>query len=172
MRKLLFIRHAAAEDPENAAREGRSEFKRELTSEGMKKFQGSVHALTKVHADVELILHSPLVRARQTAELLFNAYPRAEVRSCDELAPGMRFVNLVALLNDLEFSEIALVGHEPDFGQAISAAISASGSTNINVKKGSAILVSFRDKIRPGEGCLEWSITAAQLNAFAGNLLD
>ena len=168
MRKLLFIRHAAAEDPENAAREGRSEFERELTSEGMKKFQGSVHALTKVHADVELILYSPLVRARQTAELLFNAYPRAEVRSCDELAPDMRFVNLVALLNDLEFSEIALVGHEPDFGQAISA----SGSTNINVKKGSAILVSFRDQIRPGEGCLEWSITAAQLNAFAGNLLD
>ena len=172
MRKLIFIRHAAAEDPEIAAREGRSEIERKLTSMGVKKFCGSVRGLKKVHADIELILHSPLVRAQQTAELLCNAYPRAEVRSDKELAPGMCFENLAALLDTLDFSEIALVGHEPDFGQAISAAINVSETAKINVKKGSAILVSFSDQICPGEGCLEWSITNEQLCSFDSNGKD
>ncbi len=167
MRSLLFVRHEAAENIDAALAAGRTEEERRLTEDGIRMFRKAALQIAVVHDELDLVLHSPLVRARQTAELLVEMFPGASMNDCESLSPGMQFVELVKILNQTGKDSIALVGHEPDFSQAISDAICAKGSARIDVKKGSAILVNFGDQFAEATGCLAWSITAAQLNKFA-----
>jgi phosphohistidine phosphatase len=62
------------------------------------------------------VISSPLLRARQTADLLVGALtaPRPEVKLCDELAPGGKRRRLSRFLKDLGVDSVVLVGHQPD----------------------------------------------------------
>ncbi|MFT5476533.1 MAG: phosphohistidine phosphatase [Planctomycetota bacterium] len=107
--RLLLIRHAAAVDI------ARSDAERELTPAGMAEFAASVRGLKTLDLSLTRVLHSPYLRAAQTAELcrplLSNPEAQDAIEPCEELAdvPSSR---LLRHLTDAEAS-IALVGHEP-----------------------------------------------------------
>src|SRR5690349_23208472 len=66
---LLVIRHAIAEDKENFAATGRSDDQRPLTDAGRTKMRRGTQGLRTLIGKVAMLASSPLVRARETAEI-------------------------------------------------------------------------------------------------------
>jgi phosphohistidine phosphatase len=97
---LAIIRHGVAED-------GADDFSRALTARGRKRFKAVVAGLGELGQRFELVLHSPKVRALETAELLAPLAERLEVTTLLARAPSP------ALLDLLKADPMAVVGHEP-----------------------------------------------------------
>ena len=106
--KLFIIRHGEAK------RNGKSDYERELTSQGEKDVTRVSAYLNKIKILPDLILSSPLFRAKQTAEII------AQNLECDpkniyydeDIAYG-RLEQIIALLKEPEFKTGILVGHMP-----------------------------------------------------------
>jgi phosphohistidine phosphatase len=110
---------------------------RPLTPAGSKKFAESVPGLAEMDVVIDFVLTSPLVRARETAQLLAAGLkPKpaiAEDRSARARrpAPGDRRGDQDARE---AASPLALVGHEPDLGELAAQLLGARGM--IEFKKG------------------------------------
>ena len=101
--KLHVIRHAIAADSAEMADEVRP-----LTDAGRREFEGVVRGLARMGAGFDLLLHSPLARAVETADLLAPLV-RGERRVSANLAKAPS----VELLSELRGESVAIVGHEP-----------------------------------------------------------
>lgn len=131
---IYLIRHGIAgeRDPEQWP----DDSLRPLTSKGKKRFRRAARGLVRLVPEVDALLTSPLVRARQTAEALTKAgWPVPEI--CDELAQGDAGALVRALLAYRELDSIALVGHEPYLSRFAAAALGGSAPWT-EMKKGSA----------------------------------
>src|SRR5882757_8839119 len=111
--KLLMIRHAIAIDREDAG--DMPDESRELTAEGVRKMKQNVSGLRRLKMKINEIWTSPLVRARQTAELVHSGLQLVDgLREVDELKPDGDFESLLDKLRGAaSLSGVALVGHEP-----------------------------------------------------------
>jgi phosphohistidine phosphatase len=103
---LLVVRHATAEehhpDLPDAARA--------LTEDGRRRFAQVVRGLAHLELTLDLLLHSPLLRAVETADLLcrlLSPTGRTAVSAALAAAPGPE------LLAELSGNHVAVVGHEP-----------------------------------------------------------
>ena len=139
--KLFFLRHGLAGD--------RSEWKgndasRPLTDEGVKKMKRAAATLDELDLKLDVIITSPLVRARQTAEIAAQKLNlNSKLVKDQRLAPGFNVDHLRAvLLNHPGVNAVMLIGHEPDFSETISALV---GGGRIVCKKGGLALVELPD---------------------------
>jgi phosphohistidine phosphatase len=111
MKTLLLLRHAKAE---NAA-PGSSEFNRALNERGKKEAQAIGTFIRKHDLTFDLVLCSPAVRARETAELVLAAAEvTANVRYDQRIyEAGPR--QLLEVISEVEEdkSGVLLVGHNP-----------------------------------------------------------
>jgi len=103
--QLYLCRHAAASpgDPDEL---------RELTPAGVVQARALGRLLAETDRPPTVVVSSPLVRAKQTAEALCRE-TRAELRVDERLAPGAGVGELRAVLDDLA-GPVATVGHQPD----------------------------------------------------------
>ena len=147
--KILFVRHAIAEDPLDF--KGHDDLLRPLTAEGQHKARKHFKALAKFYEPPELIVSSAAVRARQTADLLAEVFPKAARDERTLFNPGADHAAFVRWLRDLDrnLERVALVGHEPDLSLMIGGAV-AQGRLNIEVKKAACIEVDC-NRIGRGE---------------------
>lgn len=147
--KLLFVRHAIAEDPLDF--KGHDDLLRPLTDEGRHKARKLFKLLAKFYAPPELIVSSEAIRSRQTADLLAETFPKATRSESAVFNPGADHAALARWLRDLDrnVERIALVGHEPDLSLMIGGAV-AHGRLNIQVKKAACIEVDC-NRIGRGE---------------------
>jgi phosphohistidine phosphatase len=101
-------------------------------------------AIALLRLETDVILASPLLRARQTAGILAKALRMEKVLTVDErLAPGFGAPQLRKILAEhRSLKGILLVGHEPDFSRAISA---CTGGGRVEIKKGSLARVDIQD---------------------------
>lgn len=102
--ELLIVRHAIAEP----AAPGQQDFERPLSERGIERFGQVVAALDRIELRIDLLLHSPLVRAVQTAELMAPLLVGAREETDLLAMPPSR-----QLLEGLDAERTALVGHEP-----------------------------------------------------------
>ncbi|RBM01472.1 phosphohistidine phosphatase SixA [Acidithiobacillus ferridurans] len=111
--QLVLVRHGKAEDP--AARS--SDLERELTTTGRSTVKGMAQGLRLCVSGKVVIWTSPLPRARQTADILANAFKVKKVREHDAIAAGDLEV-LASDWRDLDPQPKALilVGHQPHLG--------------------------------------------------------
>ena len=116
------LRHGDAE-----AGEGKPDAERELTQKGEQQSVDAGRALRKLGVELDVCLTSPKVRAKRTAELACDALDCA-VEEDDRLAGGDFDPVEVAAGR----GEVMLVGHEPDFSQAVAL---VTGS-RVKMKKG------------------------------------
>ena len=146
--ELLLLRHAKAE---NAAA---SDAERALTERGRKQAAKVGQFLKRNELVPQVILASPLVRARQTAEIVSDnaAAPSPVIESW--LACGMRPAEaLEELCAYDQFQRIALVGHNPDFEYLATWLL---GSQCGGVHVGKASVIYFSRLSPPSQGaCLE-----------------
>ena len=150
--EIYLIRHAIAEE---RGEEWPDDDLRPLTEEGVQRFREAAQGLLAFEAPPDRILTSPLVRARQTAELLAAATrPRAPLAVMEELAPGYPPPKVLSKVRKTEDKgPVALVGHEPDLGHLVAHLLGASRP--LPFKKGGMCRI---DVVwgRPPRGTLVW----------------
>jgi phosphohistidine phosphatase len=162
--ELYLIRHADA----LALGEGgiTEDADRPLSPSGIEQARRLGRALREKELRVGVVLTSPLLRARQTAEEMLGAWNSAppELRICDELAPGGRPKRLARLLRSQGSDAIALVGHQPDLS-GHTAWLVGSKKAQIDIVKAGVAFVVCDGRPGKGGGVLEWLLTPDWLGA-------
>jgi phosphohistidine phosphatase len=104
--ELLVVRHGIAEEHAESGVDA----DRALTAEGRERVQRIAQRLVELELRVDRLLHSPWLRAVQTAQALAPIVKSsAAIAPCEDLArPPAR-----ALLAELRGDRLAVVGHEP-----------------------------------------------------------
>jgi phosphohistidine phosphatase len=166
---LLVVRHAIAEDRETFAQSGRDDGERPLTNAGRKKMVQGVQGLTRVVPQLDVLASSPLVRARQTAEIVAEAYGGIAIEEVEALASGADAATVTAWLRDTGASgTVAVVGHEPDLSGLVCYLLAGADDAFVELKKGAACLVTFAGEPRAGGGELKWSLAPKHLRLLGG----
>lgn len=154
--QLFIVRHALAED---VADDG-TDFSRRLTRKGRKRFAKLVEKLAEAGMAVDIIATSPLLRTRETAEILAEALPqrrRPEVQVVDALAPSSNWQALVEWTIRQDAASVAWVGHAPCVGRLVAATI-GDGTASVRMQKGAVASIRLDDGLgQPGD--LEWLAT-------------
>jgi phosphohistidine phosphatase len=161
--ELYLIRHGVAEERGDAWPDDE---KRPLTEEGMTRLRKAARGLSRVGIVFDIVLSSPLVRARQTAEIVAGGpAPRPALVYIESLTPGASYAALVAdLEKHTRKTRIALVGHEPGIGELAARLI---GSRHpIEFKKGAICRIDVDDVPPSGPGDLRWFLTPKILGAL------
>jgi phosphohistidine phosphatase len=141
--ELYLIRHGDAV-PQHAPGI-KNDADRTLTEEGKKELKRIAAGLAKVAEPPQIILTSPLIRARQTAEIVCQAFnlPGHVLQEDGRLSAGASPQNILELLQTLTQERVALVGHEPDFSRFISWLICGQARGNVAMKKGGVARIDF-----------------------------
>lgn len=154
---IYLVRHGIA-----AARfAGTDDRARALTPEGFEKMRFIKDALANLGVKFDEIWTSPLLRARQTADILATgARKDIPVKTVASLEPGGDFGALRTLLAEhAHLESVALVGHEPCLSEFMSHLLGASPSLMIRFKKGGVALVEIDDFKSPLRGELCWLLS-------------
>ena len=161
--ELYFIRHGLAEERGDAWPD---DAKRPLSDEGMSRLRKAARALTRIDVTIDVVLTSPLVRTRQTAEIVASALdPRPSLVNVDSLKPDGSYAAVIADLDKHSRKcRIALVGLEPMIGELAARFI---GSRHpIEFKKGAVCRIDVVDLPPAGPGELRWLLTPKILRAL------
>ena len=161
--ELYLIRHGiAAERGEDYP----DDSKRPLTSSGIKRLQQEGRGLNALDVSFDQIIASPLLRTKQTADILAEALKvRPAVTTSDSLAPaGTPAAVFHELGRHMRKGRIALVGHEPNLGELAARLIGAR--TPIPFKKGGICRIDFEVFPPKGTGQLRWFVTPGMLRAL------
>jgi phosphohistidine phosphatase len=146
--ELYFLRHGIAAE---AGPEGSGDAGRPLTEKGIARVKEEARGLRRLDVRPDIVLSSPLVRARQTAEIVRKAFG-VESRLVDALAPGCDLERLSGLLGEYRSAErVMVVGHEPDFSTLICELTGA----RVLLKKGGLARVDL-EMVDAGAGTLVW----------------
>jgi phosphohistidine phosphatase len=161
--RICLVRHAiAVERGSGGYGDDRA---RPLTPEGRKRMAEAAKGLASLLTP-EAIHTSPVLRARQTAEILTRAW-RAPVFELEALGRGDHAGTLAAL-NAAGNETSAAVGHEPWMSELLSYLV--SGEPDVvatSFKKGGAALIDCGDRLVPGTGMLIWFMPPAALRRLA-----
>jgi phosphohistidine phosphatase len=127
---------------------------RPLTKKGRQQSQ-RLGAFLEAHAvRPDVIVSSPLVRARQTAEIVAEALGMT-VKIDRRLGSGFGQRELWAVLDEVGGREVMLVGHDPDFSSLLTYLIDAAG---LHMRKGTLATIDLQTQLGDGEGELRWLV--------------
>jgi len=152
--KLYVLRHADADSS------APSDELRALSPKGLDQTV-RVAEFCKDRAQVpDVILHSPVRRARETAELFGQSVESHHLIEVTWLDCGMSpEVGLKELATYYEFPSVLLVGHEPDLSQLIATCLGLGDPRALHLRKASLACLEL-DTLTAGGGRLEWLLTA------------
>jgi len=110
----------------------------------------------------DLILSSPYLRSKQTAQLV-AAELDEEITLTDLLTPDGNPLELIRELNDEKPQSVLLVGHEPYLSGLISVLVTGESKAAIELKKGGLCKLSA-DRVAFGQcATLNWLLTPKQM---------
>jgi phosphohistidine phosphatase len=157
--KLYIVRHALA--GERGDPQYPDDRLRPLTDEGRKRFTNAVKHLSDVGVAPQAVATSPLVRCRQTAEILVERVSsRPKLIELPALEPGSDLDALIEWTKDQQLNEVAWVGHAPDVNDLAAALVGARGDAAIRFAKGAIACIAFDAEAARGAGELQWLVTA------------
>jgi phosphohistidine phosphatase len=136
---------------------------RPLTDEGVIQARQLADTLRHRGIELDVVLTTPLLRARRTAEILLENWhgdPAPELIVENRLAPECKPRKLIRVLRDIQKERVAVVGHQPDLGTWASWLI-GSKKAYINFAKAGAAHIVWERDLKKGGGALIWLITPA-----------
>lgn len=158
---LYIIRHAWAH--EHDSQRWPNDADRPLTDDGCQRFEKVAKALVKRGVSPSRIATSPLVRCRQTAEILQkHLSKRVVLDQLDALAPGSDLRRALDWTQAQPDDDVAWVGHMPDVAE-LTAALIGRGEASIHFAKGATAAICMK-RLVPGQGQLQWLATAKVLD--------
>ena len=165
--KLLLVRHAIAEEAGAFVVAGGSDAQRPLTEIGRKKMRKGANRLRSQLGQIDILACSPLLRARETAEIIARAFgdpPFVERPELDYSQPPEAVVEWLA--GCPSGATVVAVGHEPQLGLLSGLLLADAPRPLIAFRKGGVALLEFRGRAAAGEGVLHWALTAGQLRSL------
>jgi phosphohistidine phosphatase len=159
--RIYIVRHAWAEDRDEAVYP--NDDLRPLARKGRKRFRRLARRLAKRGFNAAQIATSPLVRCRQTADILAD-YTASEplIIEVDALRPGSQLEPLLEWTRKQEGQDVAWVGHAPDVDR-LTAALIGGDHAAIEFEKGAVAAIEFADSPAAGQGVLRWLAVAELL---------
>jgi phosphohistidine phosphatase len=165
---LYILRHGIAVEPGTPGYAKDAD--RPLTPEGERKLLQIAEAMEALDLTFDLILSSPYLRARQTAEIVAEALKaRKKLEFSDSLVPGGNTKKLVELLNRLQPppENVLLVGHEPYLSGLVSLLVSGEATLAVVMKKGGLCKLATESLKHGRCAALEWLLTPKQMALMA-----
>jgi len=163
---LYIVRHAIAADRGTPGYEDDSQ--RPLTDNGRKKMKKISRSLDRLGLQLDVILTSPYVRARDTAKILADRFSMTEkIYFSENLIPPGNFEALVFEIHEkYDLANVALVGHEPMLSSLISWLTTGETEARIMLKKGGVAFLSSDSLFQDGRATLQWLLTPALMVEF------
>jgi phosphohistidine phosphatase len=160
---LYIVRHAIAVERGTPGYEDDSQ--RPLTDAGAKKMKKIAKGIHQLGIELDVILTSPYVRARDTAKILADRFDMSDrIYSSENLIPPGNFENLVFEIHEkYDLANIALVGHEPMLSSLVSWLTTGDTDARIMLKKGGAAYLASDSLYQDGRAALEWLLTPSLL---------
>lgn len=148
--ELYLIRHGIAAEKDIDA----NDEERPLTDEGRKKTSKVAKQLRKHGLKFDLILTSPLLRAKETAAILQEVGLSSQVEELTSLAPDGDIQDWVSWLQDWRQTVsrdrcLALVGHQPNLGNWAETLVWGSAQEKLILKKAGVIGLNIPETETP-----------------------
>jgi phosphohistidine phosphatase len=164
--ELFLMRHAEAESPALYA----EDHQRPLTERGYQHQQQTVRVLAPLLQPLDHLLTSPILRARQTADITASgvtcATPVAETPIlADACTPGAVLNLLQAYAQD---ARILCVGHQPHMSQLSAVFLDGEGRSQVAFQPGSVLGITFPGHPMPGRGVLRFFLQPADVLQLSG----
>jgi phosphohistidine phosphatase len=158
--KLYILRHGEAGEP--GGPKYKNDADRPLTPKGIQRTKLLAHALRQMEITFDVIFSSPLVRARETAEIVergLRLHGRLELT--EHLAPSGDVEKLMHQLNKLRPApgSILLAGHEPYLSSFISLLCTGGSHLSLTLKKGGLCRMEVASLRCARCATLEWLLT-------------
>ncbi len=160
--KIYLVRHGAAyskeEDPE-----------RHLNDEGLNQCRLTGKALKRLDSMFDLIVSSPMVRARQTAGIIAEkvGYPNKEIKITETLQPTTDPKDTISFLNDLtDIKRVLLAGHLPLLGNLASLLLNKFSEISFHFETGTVCLIEVEIPITY-TGDFRWFLAQKHLKLLA-----
>src|SRR5208282_120518 len=162
--KIHVLRHGIAvvrndQDVENGSG-------RPLTPKGKRQLRQTDAAMKKIGLRFDLILSSPYLRAKQTAEIVAESLKlKRWLKFSDALAPDGSPKILIRQLNELKPApdNVLLVGHEPYLSCLISLLTTGSMDLMMDFKKGGLCKLEAEKLSHNRCATLVWLLTPRQM---------
>ena len=138
--QVLFLRHGPAESKNEWTS---NDDERPLTPQGKLLVAEIACSLPRLKTRPDLVLTSPLQRARQTAEVVGTCLEAPDKVLIDKrLAPGFGLKQLEKMMREHAETEVLmLVGHDPDFSEVVRAVTGG----RVSIRKGGLAQVEIPD---------------------------
>jgi len=167
---LYLMRHGIAIDANDPS--VLDDNQRPLTNKGVKRMRRAARGLRRLGINFDGILTSPILRARQTADIVAGALG---MESLLEEISGLAIESsvehlLFGLTRYQDREHLLLVGHQPLLGQTLAFIIDPSRGADkleFNLRKGSLCRVEIAALPVNQPGVLHWLLTAKQLRLLA-----
>jgi len=168
--QLYLMRHGAAVDvgQKGVTRDA----DRMLSAEGVEKTRAAAEGLKEiVDPPLARVVASPLVRARQTAELAAQvAAPGVEVEEERSLQPSADVDVTVRWLIRQPDVPTLLVGHMPDLSALASRLTAGTERAAFDFKKSAVLCLQFDGRPAAGKGVVAWFIPAGILRRIGAEV--
>jgi phosphohistidine phosphatase len=148
---LYLLRHAEAEML------AASDRARQLTPKGEEQAVKVGKFCAKQGIEPSVILSSPVVRARHTADLVHKSLRDAELIEVPWAACGMDpWKAMDELAAYRSFPAVMLVGHQPDLGALIAVLLGLENVRNLRVRKALLAGIDIAAGLQTGAGTLQF----------------
>ncbi|MEE8409989.1 MAG: phosphohistidine phosphatase SixA [Myxococcota bacterium] len=157
---VYLLRHGRAE-----AGGSKADADRALTEEGQAEVQAAARALGLQGVTFDWGLSSPLLRAKQTAELVWKELGlSAPLETVKALACGAAPAAVVAeIARVADDGAVLVVGHMPDLVHVAGYLLRPDGGSIAGFVPGAMIRIDFANGARKGAGRLEWMRSPSEI---------
>lgn len=153
--ELYLFRHGIAED----GQAGKSDSARQLTEEGRRKVAEVAKLARKAGVEPSLILSSPYIRARQTAQIAAGELGYdAQIVNIESLVPHGSPEAVWSDIRDYpDMDALLLAGHEPQMSRLVGYFLNAP-SLKVEMKKAAMVRIDLETSRSQPHGILRWMI--------------
>ena len=162
--EIYLLRHGLAIERELPGFQNDSA--RPLTTKGINQLKKISTAMEKMDLGFDLILSSPFLRAKETAEIVAKKLKlKKSLKFSNALTPDQDVKFLIPQLQKLKPApkRILLVGHEPFLSELVSLLVTGSAQLQMDFKKGGLCKLEA-EKLSAGKcASLTWLLTPKQM---------
>ena len=155
---IYFLRHGEAEQNPSL-----HDSERPLSEAGTRQATAAGRVLNGEERKVELILTSPLLRARQTGEAVQREIGSVPLQLTEHLVSSSDPRKIIKELQKIRERNVLLVGHEPHLSETITLLLAGTSGSIVEMRKCTLASVLTPDPVKDGRGVLRWLIPSDRM---------
>jgi len=139
---------------------------RPLTDKGVKRTRAAAKGMRRIGIEPDLILTSPYLRARQTADIVQDVLaPEARLEQVSAFVPDGNPAKMLAAIMRTKSKAPLCVGHAPSLDD-LATYVGGCGESSIRLKK-AGLCTLWLDEPTPGGGRMHALLPPAMLRGLA-----